>query len=316
MTQPPLHFPNDDSLPRCVQPIPSKLWVTDRRLLDILMDLVHSPVEFSTHEEPELSNQDHDKHDGGEDRYEEDLEVELHQPDPGRPIKRLPGIEHRHGTATTKNLGLDFAGKGAVEGDDGVVFLGEHGSLDTLEGDVGRDGNENEDAEADETDEEHLQQRNVLRATHIHIPLLVVSLVAKEKENLWHVDRSLFGNSEDGGGNDDVPDSSPGWDPFEPALVARFGNDYVGPGHLKTAEHDACEDGDEGASDGVADDAGAEEADDGAVEELVDYRYVDTADTGKRASLCADVLDGGAQCRGDGLLLDEEEIGFDEFGLL
>lgn len=45
----------------------------------------------------------------------------------------------------------------------------------------------------------------------------------------------------------------------------------MGPGHLKTAECDACEDSDEGARERVHDDVGAEEADDSAVEKVVDY---------------------------------------------
>ncbi len=130
------------------------------------------------------------------------------------------------------------------------------------------------------------------------------------------MDGSLFGNSEDGGGDEDVPNRSPGWDTAEPALVARIGDDDVGPGHLETAEGDTCKDGDERTSHRVGDDVGAEEADDGTVEKLVDKCDVDTTETSERACLGADMLDGGAYFRGDGLLFHEEEVGFDKFGLL
>ena len=80
----------------------------------------------------------------------------------------------------------------------------------------------------------------------------------------------MFGNSEDGGGKEDVLNSSPGGNASVPALVARLGDDDVGPGHLKTAEREACEDGNEGAGDGVLDDVGAEEADDATVKEVID----------------------------------------------
>ena len=43
---------------------------------------------------------------------------------------------------------------------------------------------------------------------------------------------------------------------------------------------------------------------------------MDTTDTGERACLGADVLDGRAHFGGDGCLFDEEEIGFDDRGLL
>lgn len=51
--------------------------------------------------------------------------------------------------------------------------------MDTLERDIGWDDYENEDADADETDEDHLQEGNVLRTAHVYIDLLVVSLEAK-----------------------------------------------------------------------------------------------------------------------------------------
>lgn len=73
------------------------------------------------------------------------------------------------------------------------------------------------------------------------------SLGSKDKKTAWHVDSSLFGNSEDGGGDEDVPDCSPGMNATEPGPAARVGNDDVGPRHLNTAEHEACKDGDEGA---------------------------------------------------------------------
>ena len=43
---------------------------------------------------------------------------------------------------------------------------------------------------------------------------------------------------------------------------------------------------------------------------------METAETGKRAFLGPEVLDGCAYLGGDGLFLDEEEVGFDELGLL
>lgn len=90
----------------------------------------------------------------------------------------------------------------------------------------------------------------------------------------------------------------------------------MGPGHFKTAERDARENGDEGAGDGVADDVGCEEADNAAAEEVVDYGDVEAAETGEGTSLGAEVLDGCAYFGCDGLLFDEVEVGFDELCLL
>lgn len=137
--------------------------------------------------------------------------------------------------------------------------------MNTLECDISRDDDEDEDANADETDEEHLQQSNILRARNIFVDLFVESLECKDEESAWDVNSSLFSNSEDGGGDEDVPGGGPGRNTAEPALIAWVGDDDVGPSHLKTAERDACEDGNEGTGDRVADDVGCEEADDAAV---------------------------------------------------
>ena len=145
------------------------------------MGFVNYLVEVITHKESELSTQDHDEHNGSESRHKEDLEVQLHQPNPRRPVERLPSFEHGHGTAATQDLRFDFSGEGAVEGDNGIIFLGQHGSLNTLECDLGWDDDEDEDANADETDEDHLQGRNLLRAAHIYVDLLVVCLIAQKE---------------------------------------------------------------------------------------------------------------------------------------
>ena len=81
----------------------------------------------------------------------------------------------------------------------------------------------------------------------------------------------MFGDSQDRSGNEDVLNGSPGGDTPDPAFAAWLGDNDVGPGHLDTAERDACQDGDERADQRVADDIGIEEADDAAVEKVVDY---------------------------------------------
>lgn len=181
--------------------------------------------------------------------------------------------------------------------------------MDTLECNISWDDDGDEDPDADETDEEIQQQGTILRSGSGCVDLfVVVGLVYKDKKGAWHVDGGLFGNSEDGSGDKDVPDSGPGRDAAKPALAARVGYDDVGPGHLETAERDACENGNEGAGERVAGDVGADEADDAAVKKVVDYGDVEAAETGKGASLGTEVLDGCAHFGGDGLLLDEEEV--------
>ena len=89
------------------------------------MCLANRFVEFITSQaQPELSNQNHEEHDGSKDRDEEDFEVELHQPYPCRSVKGLPCIKHRHGTAAAQYLRFDFTSEGAVEGDNGLILLG------------------------------------------------------------------------------------------------------------------------------------------------------------------------------------------------
>ena len=202
-------IPKKGKVLRCCHCMSLEHWASGSHLLKILMCLVNCTAEFITHKQPELSNHNHDEHDGREHRYKENFEVQLHQSDACRPVERLPGFEHGHSTSTTQDLRCDFPGKGAVEGDNGIIFLGQHRSLDTLERDVGWDDDENEDANANETDENHLQEGNVLGAAYVFIDIFVVGLVNKEEESLSHADRSLCGNSEDSGGKEDVPDGSP-----------------------------------------------------------------------------------------------------------
>ena len=148
-------------------------------MLETLTHLAGQSVELITRDQLDLSNQNHDEHDGSKERYEEDLEVKLHQSDPCRPVKRLPRVKHGHGAAATQDLRFDFTSEGAVEGDNGFILLRQHGSLDTFESDVGGNDDGDEEADANKTDEEHLQQGNILRAANIFIDLFVECLEAE-----------------------------------------------------------------------------------------------------------------------------------------
>ena len=87
------------------------------------MCLGSQSVELITQDQSEFSSQNHYENDGSEHRHEEDLQVQLHQPDPCRPIERLPCIEHGHRTAATQNFWLDFTSEGAVERNNGLILL-------------------------------------------------------------------------------------------------------------------------------------------------------------------------------------------------
>ena len=228
-------------------------------------------LEIVTHDQPQLSDNNHDEHNRRSDLHGEDLDVQLYQPDPCGPIECLPCIKHRYRTAAAQDLRLDFAGEGTVEGDDGLVFLGKHGSLDTLEGDVRGDGDEDDRPKGDEANQEHLHQRDFLYGGSVLaiVAWVLESITHSDEKSTGHVDGSLLGHGENSRGDDDVLASLDGGKAAEPALGAWLGDDNMGPSHLKPAKSDRCDDGNNWLPDGMGH-VGSEKVNDQAVREVID----------------------------------------------
>lgn len=273
------------------------------------VDHLHSLVEIIAHDHFQLRDTEHEEHEGGDDLDGKDLDVELEQTDTALLIERLPRIKHGHAAAATEDLRRDRPSEGAVEGDDGLVFLGQHGGLHTLEGDVCGDDDEDEAADGDEDDEDELHEREFLhRAWVAAVALRVVKLHHHgDEEAAGDVQGGLLRDGADCGGEDDFLGCFDGGDAAVPALRAWGGDDGVGPGHLEGAETDRCEDGDEGMVERGR--VGGEHLDDGGVEEGIDHCDMEAAETGPWTGDGAEVFEGCTQLRGDGRLFDKEEVG-------
>ncbi len=113
-------------------------------------------LQLVAHDEPEFANNHHHKYHRRRDLDQSNLGVQLHQPDSRRPAKGLPCVEHAHRAAAAQNLRLHFAAKGAVEGDDGLVLLGQHRSLHASKANAGREDDEDGHEETGDSDEEVL----------------------------------------------------------------------------------------------------------------------------------------------------------------
>ncbi len=205
-------------------------------------------MQLLPHNKPKLSNHGHDEPKRNRKLDQSNFCVKLHQPQSRGPAERLPRIEHAHGATTAKDLGLYFSAKGAVEGDDGLVFLGEHGSLHARETDVGGKDDKDGHEETGDSDEEVFPHDDGAGSI-VHLAELrgvVVAVEAKGKvEHDGHVERDLLCDGVNGGWEDDVTAALDGGETTEPAFVRWSANNDVGPKHFETAEsynHKYCDD--------------------------------------------------------------------------
>ena len=278
-------------------------------VLDRILGPLHHFLEVVAHDQSELPDDYHNEEDRGSSLEEEDLSVEFDQPDPARPVKCPPCIKHADTTASTKDLRLDFAGKGPVEGDDGLILLGQHRSLHTREGDLGWDDNQNESADRDDEYAEQLNEGDLLSGLDIAtIGLHVVKLVQdRHVKHNGNIQSSLLSDSEDCGRDDDVLSCGGGGEAAVPGLGGGIANDDVSPSHLDAAESHGGDDRDE-RTDQASSRAGSEESDNGAVDGVVNQSDMKTTKAGEGASDMAKVLDRCAELGCNRGLLDEEEV--------
>lgn len=281
------------------------------------MSLLYHLGQVITHNQTKLGNKDEDEHDHSSDLDSEDLGVELDQSHPCRAIKSLPCIEHAHRSATTQDLRLDLAGEGTVEGYDGLIFLGHHRGLNTLECYICWNDNKDDGANGDEADKDNLDECHLLHGIWVAtVGSWVAELILNsEEERSGYVNGRLTGYSKDSSRDDDVLSCLDGRNAAPPALGAWSRDDDVRPSHLKTAHTNSGEDDDESASERMIS-SGTEEVDDEAVDSMVDNGDVETPKAGPAATLGLQVLDRCAHLGCDRLLLDKEEIGLHRLHLL
>jgi len=189
--------------------------------------------------------------------------------------------------------------------------------LDTLECHFCRNDDKDDSANGNEEDANQFDKCHLLdRIGIIAISTWVAELIVdSEKEDAWNVDRSFNRHSIDGRRNDDILSCLDGRKTAPPTFGAGSRDDDVCPSHMKTAHGDSSNDCYARANYRILGARGKEE-DDQAVNDVVDDHDVKATEGGQATTLCFEMFDSGEHLRGDRLLLDEEEVGFDKLHLL
>ncbi|KFY68058.1 hypothetical protein V496_01305 [Pseudogymnoascus sp. VKM F-4515 (FW-2607)] len=193
-----------------------------------------------------------------------------------------------------------------------LLVLGQQAGVNT--GQDGGDWHNDKDnpGEEDNSHDEDLHQACLRVDDGLAASLAIHALeqaerACKEERN---GDGELLGHGGDGGDGRDGLEGLDGWEAAEPREGRWGGDDNVGPCHADGAEDDHGED--------VAEVEGKEGEDDAelAAEEAVHDEHAEAAEAAEEAAGLAEVLEGGADARGDGGLLDEGDLALFEEGFL
>ena len=280
-------------------------------MTQVVVRLFDNFVEVITHDQLRLADESAHEDHGGEDLEGNDLEVELDEADASSPVERLPGVEHADASAAADDRGLDSAAEAPVEGDDGLVFLGQHRCLHAGQSNLGGEYDGEDDEQGDQRADEDLG--GVARedfggdfAVVGRVLGVALEAVGAEHEG-GDVESELLGGGPDGRGEEDFAAGVEAGEAAPPALGAWGAHDDVGPGHVEAAEDGVGDDGEEGLCEQGAGEA-AEEVEEQTVGQVVDDGDMQTAEARPWAGLSLQVLYGGADLGGDGLAFDEEEL--------
>ena len=276
------------------------------------MSLPNNLLEIITHDQPRLSDENAHEHDRGEDLKSNDLDVELDEPDPGGPVERLPRIEHADTATAAHDRRLDSPAEAAVEGDDGLVFLGQHRGLHAGQGDLGGEDDGEDDEQGDQSADKDLGDiagEDLWRDLTVVGRVLGVAFEAVGAEHeRGDVEGELLGSGPDGGGQEDLAAGVEARVAAPPALGAGVAHDDVGPGHVEAAEDGVGDDSEQRLGEHGSGEV-AEQVEEQGVGQVVDDGDVETAEARPWAGLSLQVLHRGADVGGDGLAFDEEELG-------
>lgn len=275
------------------------------------------------------SNQDKSlsqKHEREEDMQgnvdHEELDEHLDDAHPASVIKGFPGVLETDSARPPKDTGNDTTGKGSVEWDDGIVFVRQHGGLDARKGDRGGDG------ETNKSDEENGKAGENLGCCDGSVSSIGAG--EEHKAETWKEEGKASGDiSDDGWDHNVLPRLSLG-DARPPCLLRGFGDDDMAPSHGQASSDGSGDHGTEhlgsgkffenadvpgreghDALSGALEDESADPVGDQAVGGGVDNEGGETSPAGTKSSARGQVLHGGADVGGDGLVLDEDDLGVD-----
>jgi hypothetical protein len=258
-----------------------------------------------TEENDNLESQNMNSEDNEAEHDEEVLEEQLDETATSLPVERPPCVEEANDTGSAHNLANDLAAKRAVKGNDGVLVLGEEGGFDA---DQGHHSGEAEEKRADDDEDEEGEDANgetSPRSAGSDLLLLEVVKVHEHGYTSGQVQADVWHNSVDGGRDGKSLPVALGRHALPHGLLAGHTDNLVCP--------DCVYIGEDGTSDGSNDDGparnegkgAAEEGRYDASEERVQNVNVVTAEARVATGVSDEVTDGGADGRGDGLLVNE-----------
>lgn len=171
----------------------------------------------------------HDEDYSGDDK--EELDVELDQAATSLPVERLPCIQETNAASAAEDLGDNLAGEGAVEGDNGVLILGQDGRLDADERDEGWEDDEEDASEHNDEDGQRAENHRCPVTASILGEVVTANFMeAKEKdEALCNIHGEVFGRGLDGGGESEDLPAGAGDDALPEPGVRRHRDNLVCP---------------------------------------------------------------------------------------
>lgn len=139
-------------------------------------------AKLGAHDSEDLESQDVTDNEEGEHHDGADLDVELDETAASFPVEAAPSVEEADLAASAEETADDLATEGAVEGDDGVLLIGEDGSLDADLGDDSGDAEEESGEDGEDDSGEEADGKAHPLTVGVLLEVLLIKLVQTEKD--------------------------------------------------------------------------------------------------------------------------------------
>jgi hypothetical protein len=288
-----------------------KLLSLDSDLVDLrdtlTVKLREQLSELGTEDGKNLEGKDVGDEEEGSDHDERDLDEKLDQAAASLPVEAAPCVQEPNLAAAAVHLRDGLAVKGAVEGDNGVLILGQDRCLDADQSHNGRQAQEQraEDGENGDADDTH-RETGQLAGTVPYELLRVLAVQAKESADTDGQVHGQVGHAGgDGGREGERRPVALGRETLPEALCRGHGDDAVCPDSVKVGEDCAGESADKDGLARYTRKSSIEKLSSQKEGQTVDGMNPEAPEACEGAGVGDNVLDSGADARGDGLLVDE-----------
>jgi hypothetical protein len=258
-------------------------------------------------ERQNVPNDEHSEHHNGAN-----LDIQFQETAASLPVEAAPRIKEVDLAGSTKELANDLAAERAVEGDDGVLLVRQDGGLNANLGDDGGDTEEEagEDGEDEGSEDADGEARPLALGVLLEVGILELVQTEENRDTTGQVQADVGHGGRDGGRRGEGLPVRLAGDALPESGLRGHGDNLVGPCCVNVGNSCAGKTADE---DGLARDATGEERKEEAGKEVdgegEDYGVksvdLEAPEASETASVCDNVLDGGADARGNRLLANE-----------